>query len=75
MSVLQCLACDLREEPSCAAAEFSLAWKVERKNVLPVAGGKKVKSRGRSRGEHGAGLMGREVGRACGPNGNGDGHI
>lgn len=34
-----------------------LAWKVERKNVSPVAGGKKIKSQGRTRGECGIRLM------------------
>lgn len=34
-----------------------MTGKVERKNVSPVAGGKKVKSQARSRGEHGVGLV------------------
>lgn len=41
-----------------------MAWKAERENVVPVAGGKKVKRQGRSRGEHSVGLMEREVSRA-----------
>lgn len=36
---------------------ISLAGKVERKNVSPVAEGKKVKSQARSRGGHDVGLV------------------
>lgn len=49
-----------------------MAGKVERKNVSPVAEGKKVKSQARSRGEHGVGLVRRWAEpRASGPNGSG----